>query len=249
MAAVEQAESLFHELTDEPYTARRSESSGWTFLNQPPAPPEVPKAVSFKGPYGELAQNLLARFGTDGPQATAIITPEVGLDASAIVVGLASQLAQDEQHRVLIVHRACHQSAQLDQLGIPQKPGLVDFLFDPSRDADWSDVIQTTNRTQVDWLPFGTTATDAGHDLGRIDWAQVWGDLKSRYAHVLLDAGCAVEPPIQRLAGCCDGVLLVVQLDRTDPSAARLALESFRKPEGPVLGAIVVTRPEASRVS
>jgi Mrp family chromosome partitioning ATPase len=165
-------------------------------------------------------------------------TPQEG--TSAVAVGLAGALAQDREHRVLLLEARLRAPALERALGLTPAPGLSEWLGDPGS--------RPLPLRRVDPWGFHLLAAGApAHEPAPLFASDAMGRLlaaaRERFDYVLLDC-----PPLETVADSVvlqdllDGLLLVVRARHASQHAIRQAL-SHLKP-GAIRGVVFNDRTE-----
>jgi capsular exopolysaccharide family len=101
-------------------------------------------------------------------------------------------------------------------------------------------VIQKTEVANLSVLTSGPEVANPSDLLNSADMSMLIGEAYSLYDLVILDSPPVLEVTDARVvAGCCDGVLLVVRSRSTESDAAILAAESLSESGARVLGVVL----------
>ncbi len=169
-------------------------------------------------------------------QLICVTSPGPGEGKSTTAANLAITLAQQGSHTLLVdadlrrplVHRA---------FNLVQEPGLTDILIGTSaaREAIRPNVIKG-----LDVLPGGALPPNPSELLGSEAMHRLLGELRSQYDTIIFDT-----PPVLAvtdatvLGTSADAVILVLRVGETEETAAQRAVESFRRVQTRVAGAVL----------
>jgi capsular exopolysaccharide family len=142
-----------------------------------------------------------------------MITSSVrGEGKSTTSANLAISLA-DIGKKTLLVDCDMRKGVTHEYLGIPQAPGLTDIL---SRNIDPASAMVVTKIKNLTLIPCGTRPMNPSELLASAGMEKLLETLKSRFEIIVLDAPPVLNLPDSCILGkCCDGVILVVQAERT----------------------------------
>jgi len=152
-------------------------------------------------------------------------------------INLSLTFAREFHQTVLLVDCDLRKQNIYSMLGIKSEKGLIDYLL---RDTCLEDLIIWPNIDKFTLISGGRSAQDSAELLGSQKMKELFADMKSRYTDrfVIFDV-----PPLLSGADALtfmslvDGVLLVVQADKTSVEDVNRALEMI--PTGKLLGLVV----------
>ena len=152
----------------------------------------------------------------------AVTSPAKGDGKSLTVANLALTMAQEVQHRVLLIDCDLRRPSVHRMFGLDEGPGLVDVLMNAA-DLDQSLVWLPEHHLTV--LPAGTQPSNPAEILGSASMRRVLDTLRTRFDRVLIDV-----PPVSPLADLhilaplLDGLLMIVRAGITPKPAIERAL-------------------------
>jgi Mrp family chromosome partitioning ATPase len=182
--------------------------------------PEDPSAESAAA-CANMAEGILRQLSCGAGCVAAFTSPADGDGKTSLVVALAPQLAERAQGSVLAVDLNWH------------KPSLAARVYIPGQPAAGLPLIYPTNLPRLSFL------AAAGRPPRCLDRAWI-EELRQGWSLVLLDLASLAHAEVAPLAGCCDGVYLVVRLGCTPRSAVAAAARVIRGAGGRLLGCAVV---------
>ncbi|RJX34625.1 MAG: exopolysaccharide biosynthesis protein [Desulfarculus sp.] len=184
-----------------------------------------------------LRSQLLYPFHGEPPRTIMIASATAGEGRSLLTTNLAISFARGLQQYVLIMD--CHLGHPVihELLGVPQVPGLSDFL---ERGAAVPDIIHWSKVEKLAVIPAGSPSARSAEILATDRMAGLIRELRERYAdrYILLDT-----PPVQRqddpavLARMVEGIVFVVLGGVTDRELVLRALHSM--PEEKIVGVVL----------
>jgi capsular exopolysaccharide synthesis family protein len=134
-------------------------------------------------------------------------------------------MAQDVQHRVLLIDADLRRPARHRLFGIAETPGLTDVLMGG---ATVDDALVSLSDHRLTILPSGIIPMHPAELLGSAAMRRVLDTLRSRFDRILIDM-----PPVAPLADVpiastlADGVLMIVRAGVTPKPAIERALSGL----------------------
>lgn len=154
-----------------------------------------------------------------------ITSPNKGDGKSLTAANLALTMAQEVQHRVLLVDGDLRRPV-IDRLfGIPDTPGLTDVLMGG---AALDDAIVSIATHNLSVLPAGPIPSQPAELLGSTAMRRTLDALRTRFDRIIIDM-----PPVAPLAdvsialGMADGLLMIVRAGVTPKPAIERALSGL----------------------
>jgi capsular exopolysaccharide synthesis family protein len=164
-----------------------------------------------------------------------VTSPNKGDGKSLTAANLALTMAQEVQHRVLLVDGDLRRPV-IDRLfGIPDTPGLTDVLMGG---AALDDAIVSIATHNLSVLPAGPIPSQPAELLGSTAMRRTLDALRTRFDRIIIDM-----PPVAPLAdvsialGMADGLLMIVRAGVTPKPAIERALSGLDT--GKVLGLVL----------
>jgi capsular exopolysaccharide synthesis family protein len=151
-----------------------------------------------------------------------VTSPAKGDGKSLTAANLALTMAQEFQHRVLLVDADLRRPTVHRLFGVPDGPGLSDVLRGA---ADLDHALLTLADHHLTLLPAGTPPSHPAELLGSASMRRVLDTLRTRFDRILIDM-----PPVAPLADLhivapmADGVLMIVRAGVTPRPAIERAL-------------------------
>jgi protein-tyrosine kinase len=160
-------------------------------------------------------------------------------------VNLAVSLANEFDVKVLLVDCDLRKGSVDTLLGIKHKPGLFDVI---AGKATISEVIQKTVINNLFVIPTGDTPLKPSELLGSRRMKNILEQIKGEgYSYVIFDTPPALPFSDAGILGSqIDGVIMVVQSEKTQAQTVRKALESLEHSHTKVLGCVLTHAEHAS---
>lgn len=173
---------------------------------------------------GESPRTILFTSATrhEGKTATALNTAILYAQMDAPILVIDADLRRPH----------CHEALRL-----ANGSGLTEVLTGQCEPAD---VIRSARQTSLSFLPSGTTPPNPTELLGSPEMKEVLSVLRRQYAHIVIDA-----PPVSPvsdavvLSTLVDGVVMVVDQDRTPRQAIQQACSKLEYARARVLGIVL----------
>lgn len=183
--------------------------------------------------YRRLRTSLL--FGAGGSELrTVLVTAARHREGtSRVALGLAAALAAEEGTRVLLVEANLHSPALARRLSLDHRPGVADYLAGTA----------TVDQLIIPVESLGLSVILAGSLQPRArseSMESLLAEVEPQFDYVLIDAA-----PVNRyadtavLAAKVDGVILVVEADRTPVVEAEAAKRNLDRAGARILGAVL----------
>src|SRR5207247_3312392 len=175
--------------------------------------------------YRQLRTRLAHAENAHALRSVLITSPQKGEGKSITAANLALTMAQEPQHRVVIVEADLRKPSLQQLFGLPPGPGLSEFL---SGATELRDVMKSLADHHLTVIPGGRAPMNPAELLGSIAMRRLVDHLRMRFDKVILDT-----PPVLPLADVAvlaplvDGVLLVVRAGVTTRPAIENALRGF----------------------
>lgn len=203
------------------------------------------KNMGIQKAYWTMCSKILFLL-KDRPLKTILLTsPNPGEGKSTVIVGMATGLARARKS-VLVVDADMRKPRLHTLFNVPNEHGLSSYIT--AENGSINDVIIKNVRPGVDFLPSGSEFDDPAELLQAGRLAGLWKEV-SAYDVVLMDSPALVAAPdAYSLALQMDGIILVVQRNRTTVEDIKLALSQLDDVKDKLLGS-VVNRVPLKRVS
>ena len=181
-----------------------------------------------------IKRPLLDNVNRQGPGAVEranllMVTSSLpGEGKTFVSINLAMSLAMELDTTVLLVDADVSRPSVLSRLGLPQSPGLLDILSNPS--LEMSEVMLRTNIEKLSILPAGTPQGRATELLASEGMDRLLDELATRYADriIVFDAPPLLPSTESRVLATHMGqVVLVVEADKTPQKSVTQALATI----------------------
>lgn len=194
-----------------------------------------PKSILSEA-YMTVRTNL--SFSTDHgvPKTIALTSTSPSEGKSTSAYSLARVLGRTSGS-VVLVDVDMRRPILASRLGLESKRGVSNFL---AGDDDWQQLVQETGAQNVYFVAAGPTPPSASELLSGERLALFVEQLATRFDHVILDSppmlGLSDAPLI---ATVVEGVVYVVEADRTAVRASQAALQRLRDSRAHILGVLL----------
>ncbi|GIW39885.1 MAG: tyrosine protein kinase [Candidatus Binatia bacterium] len=201
------------------------------------SPASPPKLPAVEEEYRKLRANLLTAAGLTGVRTILVTSPGHGEGATTVSLGLARALGKEKDSRVLLVEANLRTPALHRTLALPPDCGFARLL---AGDGDEERATVRVEGLGFSVLPVGGSLEAAP----RPDDLEVLGDLvgklRGRFDFVVIDgAPVNLYADTSLLAPKADGVILVVEADRTPVAEADAAKRQLERVGARLLGAVL----------
>jgi capsular exopolysaccharide synthesis family protein len=168
-------------------------------------------------------------------RAIIVTSPAKGDGKSLTAANLALTMAQEFQHRVLLLDADLRRPTLHQLFGINEAPGLTDVLMGA---ASLDDALVPLDEHHLTVLPSGVPATHPAELLGSAAMRRTLDMLRTRFDRVVLDMPpVAPLADVQIVSAMADAVLMIVRAGVTQKPAIERALAGLEA--GKVLGLVL----------
>jgi protein-tyrosine kinase len=195
-----------------------------------PAGPLSPLVVSATAPESAAAEQFRllrsrveARASSTRTQLILVTSPRLGEGKTTTSANLAVCLAQDAQHRVLLIEADLRRSRIAALFGVRSEPGLIDVLIGS---ASVEEALVRIPGQPLTILPAGLAHGRAVDSLAS-SLVRLLDGLKSRFSRIIVDTAPLAVADTHELARIADGILLVARAGVTPRPALARALDSL----------------------
>lgn len=187
--------------------------------------------------YQKLRANLLTALGPSSMRTILVTAPRHREGATTVALGLATTLAKDRDSRVLLVEANLRSPAIDRALAAETGVGLIDFL--QGRQPVES-VVTRVDATNFSVVSAGRITNGAAQSIDFDLLGEMFARLRPEYDFVVIDS-----PPVNQyadasvLASKVDGVILVIEADRTPVAEAEAAKRQLERVGARILGVVL----------
>jgi capsular exopolysaccharide synthesis family protein len=192
--------------------------------------------ANFSEAFRALRTNVLFSTAQEGSKSIVVTSTGPGEGKSMVATNMAVGLAQSGQ-RVLLIDADMRKPKVHEILGLPQDPGLSNFLVGRSKA---SEAVRKASVQGLWVLPAGRTPPNPAELVGSTRFRDFIGSLHEHFDWVLIDS-----PPVMAVTDAClvahhaTGVLFVVGAEMTSRHAAQRALDQLEQVQVRFVGAVL----------
>ncbi|NPA25334.1 MAG: polysaccharide biosynthesis tyrosine autokinase [Deltaproteobacteria bacterium] len=172
-----------------------------------------------------LRTQLLHRLLNLGGNSVFFTSPRPGEGKTVNAINIAFSIAQEVERTVLLIDANLRNPAIHKYLGLPDGPGLADYLLGR---AEISEILVNPGIDKLTILPGGQPLATSSEMLGASRMADLVNEMKNRYEdRILVFDGPDVltNADSQIFSHLVDGVVLVVEAEKTTRQDVEQALE------------------------
>ena len=189
------------------------------------APPEsdrpAPQSLAAEQ-YRSLRTRISSAENGRANRAIIVTSPGKGDGKSLTAANLALTMAQEYQHRVLLIDADLRRPTLHRLFSLPEAPGLTDVLMGA---VTLDDAFVPLADHHLTVMPSGVPAMHPAELLGSAAMRRVLDSARTRFDRVILDMPPASPlADVHVLAGMADGVLMIVRAGVTPKPAIERAL-------------------------
>jgi len=186
---------------------------------------------------GELAAvqgSIVSASGNRKVQTILVTSCNRGEGKTVMATGMAFSLANHANAQVLLVDCNISGPAIHEQFGLPRQPGLVDYL---SSDIGLEEVVWPTDDPRLLLMPLGGSGAVVLEVLRKQNIAPRLAALKDKFDFVICDGSSIFgSSDASLVASNFDGIVLVVECERTRWEVVQDGKEWLTKAGGKILG-------------
>lgn len=211
---------------------------GLTSVLEPPPPRvEVPQPRS---EHERLKIMLRLASGQNEPKSVMLVSAVPGEGVTSVALGLAAEMAPGSHQGILLVESNAGWPVLAEQLQASPRYGLSDML---AKEIQRSQAIVPTAVPKLSFLSRGRAVADFSQPRWIGLFEELIADLRSGFDYVILDGGSLeMSPESLLLARRVEGVVLVVEAERTPVNVVREMTRNLRKAGANVLGVVLNRR-------
>lgn len=211
----------------------------------PEAPPEEERHLDVperREEYEKLKVMLTLEAARSEMKSVMLVSALAGEGVSTVILGLASALADVSRQGVLTIDLNAANPALADRLGLDPEFGLGELL---AKDATRGDAIVESPIPRLFLLGRGRAKADLSQPSSLVLFDELMKAMRTDFDHLLIDGGALADSSDSLLvASKVDGVILVVQAERTGSDAVREASNQLRLAGANLLGVVLNRRRE-----
>jgi capsular exopolysaccharide synthesis family protein len=204
-----------------------------------------PRLISFYEPKSTLAEQYrslrtnLAAIESKAPIKAITITSSIHAEGKSITaLNLAFAMAQDiGEKSILLVDADLRRGRIHKYLGFEAEIGLANLI---SNGAHMEDALVSINQPNLTILPAGKAPHNPAELLGSAKMKTLVDSLKAKYDFIIFDAPPIIPVTDAGLLGAhTDGVILVIQAERTQKGVIDHGQSLLRQAQAKILGCII----------
>ena len=195
---------------------------------------------SRNSPIAEAYRTIRTNIGfanPDCPAKTILVTSSVPREGKSTIASNLGIIMTQLGKKVLLVDADLRKPALAKVFGVENDKGVTDILI---KKVDWSSVISSTKIENLNLLASGKIPPNPSELLGSQQMDALIKQLNESFDYIIFDA-----PPVISvtdaviLSSKLDGILLVVEANRTNKLALSHAKENFERVNAKILGVIL----------
>lgn len=205
--------------------------------------PKNPVLSTILGRVGELAVingSLLSASGGKKIQTILVTSSTPGEGRTTTCISMAYSLSTLTNQRILLVDGHLSKPQMHQQLDMSQGPGLTDYILSST---PVEDVIYPTRFSNFFLMPCGTSISHSMDVFTSPKFTVLIKELTKQYDYIVFDGPpFLTSSDVTVAAPHFDGLILVVQCERTKREVATLVTEKIGNVGGRVLGVVLNRR-------
>jgi protein-tyrosine kinase len=184
--------------------------------------PESPAAEQFR----LLRSRLEARVASTLTQVIVVTSARLGDGKTTTCSNLAVSMAQDPQHRVLLIEADLRRSGMAAMFGVRPAPGLAEVVLGT---AMIDEAMVRIPGQHLTILPAGTSTGGAAQVIVSSMLRPVLDRLRSHFTRIIVDTPPLALAETHELARIADGILVVARAGITPRPALERSLASLER--------------------
>ncbi len=204
-----------------------------------------PHLVTYFEPYSpaseqyRLIRTNLQSLDSKNPPRTLMISSSIyGEGKTITAINLAIMMAQDINKPILLIDGVSRDPQICRHLGLTPKTGLTDFLMDS---IPLESVLLSANKiNNLTVLPGGKVVPNPSSLLESSRMNHLLTEVRSRFEYVIIDTAPVLSATDAGIIGPeTDGVLLVIQADRTKREVIQRAQSVLTEAKAKIIGYVL----------
>ena len=192
--------------------------------------------------YEKLKVMLTLEAARSELKSVMLVSALGGEGVSTVTLGLAAAMADVARQGVLVMDLNASHPVLPERLALHPTVGLGELL---AKDATRAEAIVESPIHHLFVLGRGRASADLSQPSSLALFEELLRGLRSDFDHLIIDGGSlATSPDCLLVASKVDGVILVVQAERTGSDTVREASNQLRMAGGNLLGAVLNRRRE-----
>jgi Mrp family chromosome partitioning ATPase len=192
--------------------------------------------------YEKLKIMLTLEATRSDVKSVMLVSALSGEGVSTVTLGLAASMAEVARQAVLVVDLNSVNPVLDDRLALEPEVGLGELL---AKDATRAEAVVESPIPHLFLLGRGRRDVDLSQPTSLTLFEELVRGLRTDFDHLLIDGGAlATSPDSLLVASKVDGVILVVQAERTGSDTVREASDHLRMAGANLLGAVLNRRRE-----
>lgn len=214
-----------------------------------PTPPSPPAGldshlVTYFEPHSSASEqyrlirtNLQSLNLKNPPRTLVISSSTYGEGKTITAINLAIIMAQDTNKPILLIDGDLRKPQICQYLGLTPKMSLIDFLMDG---IPLETILLPTKISNLTVLPGGKAASNPSSLLESTKMKNLLTEVKSRFEYVIIDTTPILSVTDAGIIGSeTDGVLLVIQADRTKREVIQRAQSALAEAQAEIIGSVL----------
>lgn len=190
--------------------------------------------------YEKLKVMLTLEAARSELKSVMLVSALAGEGVSTVTLGLAATMADVARQGVLVIDLNSANAVLADRLGLHPAVGLGELL---AKDTTPADAIVESDIPHLFLLGRGQTGADLSQPASLALFEELIRGMRTDFDHLVIDGGAlATSADCLLAASKVDGVILVVQAERTGSEAVREASEQLRMAGANLLGVVLNRR-------
>jgi Mrp family chromosome partitioning ATPase len=218
---------------------------GSDVLIQPPQRRAEPLRVDVpehRDEYEKLKVMLALEATRSDVRSVMLVSPLGGEGVTTVTLGLAASMAEVVRQGVLVVDLNSANPVLGQRLALDPDLGLGELL---AKDANRAEAVVESPIPHLFLLGRGRREADLSQPSSLALFEELLRELRPDFDHILIDGGAlATSPDSLMVASKADGVILVVQAERTGSDTVREASDQLRMAGANLLGVVLNRRRE-----
>ena len=202
-----------------------------------PAHVEIPER---REEYEKLKVMLTLEAARSELRSVMLVSALPGEGVSTVTLGLAAAMAEVARQGVLMIDLNSANPVLTERVGVDPSVGLGELL---AKDATRAEAIVESEVPHLFVLGRGRASADLSQPSSLVLFEELIRGMRSDFDHLILDGGAlSTSPDSLLVASKVDGVILVVQAERTGSDTVREASNQLRMAGANLLGAVLNRR-------
>ena len=189
-----------------------------------------------------LIDSILQKFPPGDPVTITFVGCKTDGETDKVTADVAHRLADRQGGKVLLIDSNPSSRALTKNRNATGSEGVGNVLCD--NEPRWQDLVQMDLTNELDFLPYGNVKTAK---ILRSRTAEFLEHTKEIYQFICVSVGLNESPIAKSFCNAADGIYLLIDLNQTTHTEAKVVADKFKLNNQPLVGCIALGGTQESK--